>query len=145
MISKIPKIALLIGALAVAGQASAHGGGWAGPAALGAVVGAAVVGSVIANQDRPVYVQQAPVYVQPQPVYAAPPPPVTTSRHRSMSNNRSTTARRRCTTARHGATTATLITTTAHVPAAGNRPLKQPQAPPSKRGLLHFAITRMSE
>ena len=57
MISKIPKIALLIGALAVAGQASAHGGGgWVGPAALGAVVGAAVVGSVIANQDRPVYV-----------------------------------------------------------------------------------------
>ncbi|KAF0865697.1 hypothetical protein [Pseudomonas sp. LD120] len=73
MISNIPKIALLIGALAVADQASAHGGGWAGPAALGAVVGAAVVGSVIANQSRPVYVQQ-PVYVQPAPVYAAPPP-----------------------------------------------------------------------
>jgi hypothetical protein len=74
MMRKIPKIALLIGALAVAGQASAHGGGgWGGPAVVGAVVGAAVVGSVIANQSRPVYVQQ-PVYVQPQPVYAAPPP-----------------------------------------------------------------------
>ena len=32
MIRKIPKIALLIGALAMAGQASAHGGGWGGPA-----------------------------------------------------------------------------------------------------------------
>ncbi|CRM00489.1 hypothetical protein [Pseudomonas sp. 31 E 6] len=72
---KIPKIALLIGALAMAGQASAHGGGWAGPAALGALVGAAVVGSVVASQPREVYVQQ-PVYVQPQPVYYAPPPPV---------------------------------------------------------------------
>lgn len=74
MIRKIPRIALLIGALAVAGQASAHGGGWGGPAVLGAVVGAAAVGSVIASHDRPVYVQQQPVYYQPQPVYAAPPP-----------------------------------------------------------------------
>jgi hypothetical protein len=73
MIRKIPKIALLIGALAMAGQASAHGGGWGGPAVLGALVGAAVVGSVVASQPREVYVQQ-PVYVQPQPVYAAPPP-----------------------------------------------------------------------
>ena len=74
MIRTIPKIALLVGALAMAGQASAHGGGgWGGPAVLGALVGAAVVGSVVASQPREVYVQQ-PVYVQPQPVYAAPPP-----------------------------------------------------------------------
>ncbi|AUO24122.1 MULTISPECIES: hypothetical protein [Pseudomonas] len=73
MIRKLPKIALLIGALAMAGQASAHGGGWGAPLALGAVVGAVVGGSIVASQSRPVYVQQ-PVYVQPQPVYAAPPP-----------------------------------------------------------------------
>ncbi len=73
MIRTIPKIALLVGALAMAGQASAHGGGWGGPAVLGALVSAAVVGSVVASQPREVYVQQ-PVYVQPQPVYAAPPP-----------------------------------------------------------------------
>ena len=69
MMRKLPRIALLIGALAMAGQASAHGGGWGGPAVLGALVGAAVVGSVVANQPREVYVQQQPVYVQPQPVY----------------------------------------------------------------------------
>lgn len=74
MIRTIPKIALLVGALAMAGQASAHGGGWGGPAVLGALAGAAVVGSVVASQPREVYVQQQPVYVQPQPVYAAPPP-----------------------------------------------------------------------
>lgn len=70
MMRSIPKIALLIGTLAVAGQASAHGGWGPGPAIFGAVVGAAVVGSVIAgHEQRPVYVQQ-PVYVQPpQPVY----------------------------------------------------------------------------
>ena len=74
MMRTIPKVALLIGALAVAGQASAHGGWGAGPAIVGAVVGAAVVGSVIANQGpRPVYVQE-PVYVQPQPVYVQAPP-----------------------------------------------------------------------
>ena len=73
MMRTIPKVALLIGALAVAGQASAHGGWGAGPAIFGAVVGAAVVGSVIAGQEqRPVYVQQ-PVYVQPQPVYVQAP------------------------------------------------------------------------
>ena len=78
MIRKLPKIALLVGALAMAGQASAHGGGWGGPAVLGALVGAAVVGSVVASQPREVYVQQ-PVYVQqevyyrPAPVYYGPP------------------------------------------------------------------------
>jgi hypothetical protein len=78
MIRKIPTIALLIGALAVTGQASAHGhdgGGWGGPAVFGAVVGAAIVGSAIISRDRPVYVEQ-PVYVQPQPVYVQQPPPV---------------------------------------------------------------------
>ena len=78
MIRTIPKIALLVGALAMAGQASAHGGGWGGQAVLGALVGAAVVGSVVASQPRDVYVQQ-PVYV-PAPVYAPQPyyynPPV---------------------------------------------------------------------
>ena len=74
MMRTIPKVALLIGALAVAGQASAHGGWGPGPAIFGAVVGAAVVGSIIAGPEpRPVYVQQ-PVYVQPQPVYVQAPP-----------------------------------------------------------------------
>ena len=69
MMRNIPKVALLIGALAVAGQASAHGGWGPGPAVFGAVVGGAIIGSVIAHHDqRPVYVQQ-PVYAQPQPVY----------------------------------------------------------------------------
>jgi hypothetical protein len=73
MIRQIPKVALLIGALALAGQAEAHGGGnWAGPAVVGAIVGG-VVGAAVSSGPRPVYVQQAPVYVQ-QPVYAAPPP-----------------------------------------------------------------------
>ncbi|MCS3469996.1 hypothetical protein M2401_003746 [Pseudomonas sp. JUb42] len=75
MIRQIPKVALLLGALALAGQAEAHGGGgnWAGPAVVGAIVGG-VVGAAVASGPRPVYVQQAaPVYVQ-QPVYAAPPP-----------------------------------------------------------------------
>jgi hypothetical protein len=73
MIRKIPKIALLIGALAMAGCFRPRWWRWGGPAVLGALVGAAVVGSVVASQPREVYVQQ-PVYVQPQPVYAAPPP-----------------------------------------------------------------------
>jgi hypothetical protein len=73
---KLPVIALLVGALAVTGQASAHGrGGWEGPAVFGAIVGSAIVGSALINRDRPVYVQQ-PVYVQPQPVYVQQPPPV---------------------------------------------------------------------
>ena len=39
---KLPIIALLVGALAVTGQASAHGrGGWEGPAVFGAIVGCA--------------------------------------------------------------------------------------------------------
>ncbi|MBU6959243.1 hypothetical protein KRR23_16030 [Pseudomonas sp. CVAP len=84
MIRKLPVIALLIGAFAVAGQAQAHGyyyghgrgggWGWGAPLAVGAVVGAVVAGSVMAN-ERPVYVQQQqPVYVQPQPVYVQPQP-----------------------------------------------------------------------
>ncbi|WP_248806231.1 hypothetical protein [Pseudomonas sp. MWU13-2100] len=74
MIRTIPKIALLVGALAVAGQASAHGGNWVGPALLGGVIGGAIVGSVM-SESRPAYVQQ-PVYVQPAPVYVQQPPPV---------------------------------------------------------------------
>ena len=73
MMRTFPKVALLIGALAVAGQASAHGGWGAGPALVGAVVGATVVGSIVASQQRPVYVEH-PVYVQPQPVYVQAPP-----------------------------------------------------------------------
>ncbi|MDY7559868.1 hypothetical protein QN382_08365 [Pseudomonas sp. 10B1] len=74
MIRQIPKVALLIGALAIATQASAHGGGGWGPGlAVGAVVGA-VVGSVVASQPRTVYVQPQPVYA-PQPVYYEAPPP----------------------------------------------------------------------
>ncbi len=69
---RLPIIALLMGALAVTGQASAHGrGGWEGPAVFGAIVGSAIVGSALINRDRPVYVQQQPVYYQPQPVYVA--------------------------------------------------------------------------
>src|SRR5450830_390768 len=90
MISRLSKMkvaVLLIGVLAIAGQADArgwyghgygygHGGGWGwgGPALLGAVDGGLVVGSVVAN-SQPVYVQQ-PVYVHPQPVYIQQPPPV---------------------------------------------------------------------
>jgi hypothetical protein len=98
MIRKLPVLALLIGALAVAGQAQAGGyyyhggghggccwggghGGWVGPAAVGAVLGAVVAGSVYANSgprtvyvQQPVYVQPQPVYVQPQQVYVQPPP-----------------------------------------------------------------------
>ena len=124
MIRTIPKIALLVGALAMAGQASAHGGGWGGPAVLGALVGAAVVGSVVASQPREVYVQQ-PVYVQPQPVYAAPPPVYYAPPPRCMCSNRCITARHRSTTALrvvitvHRAATMALLTAT--TAAAGNR------------------------
>lgn len=124
MIRTIPKIALLVGALAMAGQASAHGGGWGGPAVLGALVGAAVVGSVVASQPREVYVQQ-PVYVQPQPVYAARRRSTTHRHHRCMCSSRCITARRRCITAHrvaitvhHAVTTALPTATTV---AAGNR------------------------
>lgn len=60
----LTKMVLLIGALTVTGQATAHGGDW----------GAVVVGSAIAgHEQRPVYVQQ-PVYMPPQPVYVQAPP-----------------------------------------------------------------------
>lgn len=74
----VPKIALLIGALAASGQVAAHGGGhgWYGP---GAVVGAAVVGAVVGSAlyaPRTVYVERQPVYYSPPPVYYQGPPPV---------------------------------------------------------------------
>lgn len=77
----IPGIALLVGALAISGQANAHGGGggWYGPGPLlgAAVVGAVVGATVSAGHDRTVYVQQQPAYYGPPPVYVqAPPPPV---------------------------------------------------------------------
>lgn len=75
----LPKIALLLGALAVCGQAAAHGGGgWRGPGPIiGAAVVGAVVGAVVSNShDRTVYVEREPAYYPP-PVYVqAPPPPV---------------------------------------------------------------------
>ncbi|MCD5994517.1 hypothetical protein KDX38_12935 [Pseudomonas sp. CDFA 602] len=75
MIRQIPKIALFIGALALAGQANADRG-WGGPAVVGAIVGAAVVGAAVSSsRDRTVYVEREPVYVQQAPVYYAPPPP----------------------------------------------------------------------
>lgn len=83
MIRQIPKVALLLAALAMAGQANAHGGGgWAGPAVVGAIVGGVVGAAVSSGRDRTVYVEQQPVYVQrpvyvQQPVYVqAPPQPV---------------------------------------------------------------------
>jgi len=59
MIRHIPKVALLLGALAIAGQASADGRGWGGPGlVVGAVVGAVVAGAVMSsNQPRTVYVE----------------------------------------------------------------------------------------
>jgi hypothetical protein len=75
MIRHIPKVALLMGALAVAGPANADRG-WGGPAVVGAIVGAAVVGAAVSSgRERTVYVERQPVYIQRQPVYYAPPPP----------------------------------------------------------------------
>lgn len=74
----IPGIALLVGALAVSGQASAHGGGWYGPGpVVGAAVAGAIFGTAVSSAPRTVYVQQPPAYYPPPPVYVqAPPPPV---------------------------------------------------------------------
>ncbi|MBL3604488.1 hypothetical protein [Pseudomonas syringae] len=58
MIRQIPKIALFVGALALAGQANADRG-WGGPAVVGAIVGAAVVGAAVSSsRDRTVYVER---------------------------------------------------------------------------------------
>ncbi|TWI55010.1 hypothetical protein IQ22_01921 [Pseudomonas duriflava] len=83
MIRQVSKIALLAGCLAVAGQASAHGGPGPGAAVLGAVVGAVVGGAIVASSraaESPVYVQAAPppqvVYYPAQPVYYQPAPQV---------------------------------------------------------------------
>ncbi len=75
----IPGIALLVGALAISGQACAHGGGWYGPGPLlgAAVVGAVVGATVSGGHDRTVYVERQPAYYSPPPVYVqATPPPV---------------------------------------------------------------------
>lgn len=66
MFRRLPQVALLVGAAALAGQASAHGHD-AGPAIVGAVVGAVVGGAIVASRPAPVYVEQ------PAPVYAPPP------------------------------------------------------------------------
>jgi hypothetical protein len=86
---RIALVAVMIGSLAMAGQASAHGGhgggrGGNGGAIVGALIGGAVLGALVSSAANaaPVYSQPAyaaqPVYAQPayaQPVYAAPPPP----------------------------------------------------------------------
>ena len=56
MIRKLPIMALLIGALAVTGQAEAGGGhGWQGPAVFGAIVGSAIIGSALINSNEAVH------------------------------------------------------------------------------------------
>ncbi|WP_462402712.1 hypothetical protein [Pseudomonas sp. Marseille-QA0332] len=76
----LPGIVLLAGALAVSGQATAHGGGgWrgAGPVIGAAVIGAAVGAAVYGGGDRSVHVERQPAYYPPPPIYVqAPPPPV---------------------------------------------------------------------
>lgn len=76
----LPRIALLVGALAVCGQAAAHGGGGGGWHGTGPLLGAAVIGAVVGaavsgGQDRTVHVERETVYA-PQPVYVQAPPPV---------------------------------------------------------------------
>ena len=61
MIRKIPTVALLIGALAIAGQAQARGGG-NDAAVYGAIVGTAIVGTAMINSNRPEYVEPQPKY-----------------------------------------------------------------------------------
>jgi hypothetical protein len=85
---KIAAAVLMVGGLAVAGQASAHDGA----AVVGALLGGAVIGAVVGSALNPVPpvvyqapayapVYQAPAYVpayapayQQAPVYAGPPP-----------------------------------------------------------------------
>lgn len=75
---RIAAALLMVGSLSVAGQASAHGGGYgySGGAIAGALVGGALIGAVVGSAvaAQPVYAQ--PVYAQPvyaQPVYAQQP------------------------------------------------------------------------
>lgn len=73
---KIAIALVLVGGIATAGQASAHGyyggggGGYAGAAIVGGIAGL-LVGSAVANSYRAPVVYQQPVYAQP--VYSAPP------------------------------------------------------------------------
>lgn len=79
---KIAAAILMVGGLAVAGQASAHNGA----DVVGALIGGAVLGAVVSSalNPAPAVVYQAPayapvyqapvVYQAPAPVYAGPPP-----------------------------------------------------------------------
>jgi hypothetical protein len=70
---EIAAAVLMVGGLAVAGQASAHDGG----AVVGALLGGAVIGAVVGSALAPPVVYQAPAYApvyQQAPVYAGPPP-----------------------------------------------------------------------
>jgi hypothetical protein len=71
---KIAAAVLMVGGLAVAGQASAHNGA----DVVGALIGGAVLGAVVSSALSPapaVVYQQAPADTrQPAPVYAGPPP-----------------------------------------------------------------------
>jgi len=130
MIRTIPKIALLVGALAMAGQASAHGGGWGGPAVLGALVGAAVVGSVVASQPREVVCAAAGLRATAAGVLPRRRPSTTHHRHRCTCSRRSITALRRSTTAHR---VATMARPTAITAAAGkSQPSAMQQASPTR-------------
>ncbi|MCF5677738.1 hypothetical protein [Pseudomonas syringae] len=74
MIRQIPKIALFVGALALAGRAIAGGGG-GGPEGVGDIVAVGVIGAVVSpGGDRTVYENGEPFYVKQRRVYSAPPP-----------------------------------------------------------------------
>lgn len=118
----IPRIALLVGALAVCGQAAAHGGGGGWHGGAGPVLGAAVVGAVVGavvsgNHDRTVYVERQPAYYGPRRCMSRPRRRCTTSRTRRIRlwsatyrcrrriTASATTARHRCTTDRPAGST----------------------------------------